>query len=112
MTTHWIDIDNSTGKWTLQAEVVGFRLIYGTHAGSNLGRYFVGLCDCVGIMSRSMSKVSLGSISINLSDVLVIQLYMATLDNTSSNNTFCDTIESQHQLCQLPTWYASENQLL
>lgn len=56
MTTHWIDIDKA-GKWTLRAEVVGFRLIRGTHAGSNLGRYFVGLCNRVGIMSRSHSKV-------------------------------------------------------
>ena len=57
MTAHWIDVDKD-GKWTLRAEVVGFRLIRGTHAGSNLGRYFVGLCDRVGIMSRSHSKVS------------------------------------------------------
>ena len=57
MTAHWIDV-NKAGKWTLRAKVVGFRLIRGTHAGSNLGRYFVGLCDRVGIMSRSHSKVS------------------------------------------------------
>lgn len=56
MTAHWIDVDSS-GNWILRAEVVGFRLIKGTHAGSNLGRYFVGLCDRVGIMSRSQSKV-------------------------------------------------------
>ncbi|KAF5368777.1 hypothetical protein D9615_010411 [Tricholomella constricta] len=93
MTAHWIDVDDS-GKWTLRAEVVGFRLIHGTHAGSNLGRYFVGLCDRVGIMSRSDSK-----------------LYTVTLDNTSSNNKICDTIASQHNLRQLPTWSAFENQL-
>ena len=57
MTAHWIDI-NKAGKWTLRAKVVGFYLIHGTHAGSNLGWYFVGLCDRVGIMSRSHSKVS------------------------------------------------------
>jgi hypothetical protein len=56
MTAHWIDVDKN-GKWSLRAEVVGFRLIKGTHAGSNLGRYFVGLCDRVGITSRSQSKV-------------------------------------------------------
>jgi hypothetical protein len=57
MTAHWIDVDPAVGTWTLRGEVVGFRLIRGTHAGSNLGRYFVGLCDRVGIMSRSHSKV-------------------------------------------------------
>jgi hypothetical protein len=41
----------------------------------------------------------------------MIKLYTTTLDNTSSNNTFCDTIESQHRFRQLPTWRASENQL-
>jgi hypothetical protein len=58
MTAHWINVDPDTGKWILRAEVVGFRLIHGTHAGDNLGRYFVGLCDRVGIMSRFNSKVS------------------------------------------------------
>jgi hypothetical protein len=57
MTAHWIDVNKSSGKWTFRAEVVGFRLIRGTHEGSNLGRYFVGLCDRVGITSRSHSKV-------------------------------------------------------
>jgi hypothetical protein len=57
MTVHWIDVDNQTGKWTLWAEVVGFHLIYGTHSGGNLGRYFIGLYDHVGIMSRTHSKV-------------------------------------------------------
>ncbi len=66
MTGHWIDVDKDSGKWTLRAEVVGFRLIHGTHAGNNLGRYFVGLCDRVGIMSRSHSKVCLHLISIDL----------------------------------------------
>jgi hypothetical protein len=42
----------------------------------------------------------------------VTQLYTATLDNTSSNNTFCQTIESQHHLRQLPVWSATQNQLL
>jgi hypothetical protein len=56
MSVHWIDV-NSAGKWALRAKVVGFHLIRGTHVGSNLGRYFVGLCDCIGIMSCSHSKV-------------------------------------------------------
>ncbi|KAM6504367.1 hypothetical protein JOM56_001310, partial [Amanita muscaria] len=34
-----------------------------------------------------------------------------TLDNASSNNTFCNTIESQHRLCQLPVWLAAQKQL-
>lgn len=59
MTAHWIDVDNQTGKWTLWAEVVGFRLIHGMHSGGNLGWYFVGLCDHVGIMSRLHLKVCL-----------------------------------------------------
>jgi hypothetical protein len=40
-----------TQAWTLRAEVAGFHLLHGTHAGANLGRYFIGLCDRVGIMS-------------------------------------------------------------
>lgn len=57
LTAHWIDVDQACGKWALRGEVVGFRLIHGDHSGRNLGRYFVGLCDRAGIMSRSHSKV-------------------------------------------------------
>ncbi|KAG6904864.1 hypothetical protein DXG01_006651, partial [Tephrocybe rancida] len=58
MTAHWINVEES-GRWRLRAEVVGFCLIHGTHARSNLGHYFVGLCDRVGIMSRTHSKHAL-----------------------------------------------------
>ena len=56
MTAHWIDVKD--GKWKLQAEVVGFKGISGEHNGWNLGRYFVGLCDRVGIWTQNRSKVS------------------------------------------------------
>jgi len=55
MTAHWIKVKDD--KWKLQAEVVGFQPISGEHSGENLGKYFVGLCDCVGIMNKGSSKV-------------------------------------------------------
>ena len=55
MTAHWIEVKD--GKWKLRSEVVGFQPISGEHSGDNLGRYFVGLCDHVGIMSKNESKV-------------------------------------------------------
>lgn len=55
LTAHWIDVKD--GKWTLRGEVVAFRALSGAHTGKNLGRYFVGLCDRVGIMSKTSSKV-------------------------------------------------------
>ena len=56
MTAHWIEVKE--GKWKLRSEVVGFRSISGDHSGWNLGRYFVGLCDRVGICDKDRSKVS------------------------------------------------------
>jgi hypothetical protein len=50
MTAHWIEVKN--GEWKLRAEIVGFQPISGEHSGMNLGKYFVGLCDRVGIMSK------------------------------------------------------------
>lgn len=58
MTAHWIEVKDE--KWKLRSEVVGFQPISGEHSGGNLGRYFVGLCDRVGIMSKNESKVRLG----------------------------------------------------
>ena len=45
------------GCWKMKAAVVGFKGIYGAHSGQNLGRYMVGLLDCVGIMDKRNSKV-------------------------------------------------------
>jgi len=55
MTAHWIEVKDT--KWKLCSEVIGFQLISGEHSGGNLGRYFVGLCDRMGIMSKNESKV-------------------------------------------------------
>lgn len=56
MTAHWIEVKDE--EWKLQAEVVGFQPISGEHSGVNLGKYFVGLCDRVRIMSKGSSKVT------------------------------------------------------
>jgi hypothetical protein len=56
MTVHWIDVSGSD-KWTLCSEVVGFECISGGHDGNNLGRYFMGLCDRIGICSQKKTKV-------------------------------------------------------
>jgi hypothetical protein len=55
MTAHWIEVKDE--KWKLCSEVVGFQPTLEEHSGENLGQYFVGLCDHVGIMSKNGSKV-------------------------------------------------------
>jgi len=54
MTAHWIEVKEQ--KWKMRAEVVGFKALSGAHSGENLGRYAVGLLDCVGIMDKKRSK--------------------------------------------------------
>ena len=56
MMAHWIDVKD--GEWKLRAEVVGFKPISGEHSGENLGRYFIGLCDHVGILNKESLKVT------------------------------------------------------
>lgn len=63
MTAHWIDVipahnDPDRMEWKLCAEVVGFKALSGAHTGDNLGRTFVGLCDRIGIIQPTKSKVS------------------------------------------------------
>jgi len=41
----------------LRSDVVAFKGLSGEHSGGNLGRYFVGLCERVGIITQSRSKV-------------------------------------------------------
>lgn len=56
VTGHWMEVTN--GKWKLRAEVIGFRGVSGEHSGENLGRYFVGICERVGIVNAKKSKVT------------------------------------------------------
>ena len=55
MTAHWMEVKDE--KWRLRSEVIAFQPISGEHSGDNLGRYIVGLCERVGIMSKTESKV-------------------------------------------------------
>lgn len=92
VTAHWIQVKKD--KWEMHPEVIGFRVISGDHSGKNLGRYFVGVCDRIGIINMERSK-----------------LLTATLDNASSNTTKCETIQSIHERRKLPVWSTEENQL-
>ena len=65
MTAHWINVktqevgDGMTkGIWTLKSAVIGFRGISGGHDGENMGRYFMGVTDRVGITGKNHLKVS------------------------------------------------------
>jgi hypothetical protein len=55
VTAHWIEIKN--GTWEMRSEVIGFRSVSGDHSGENLGRYFVGVCDRIGITSKVFFKI-------------------------------------------------------
>jgi hypothetical protein len=44
-------------KWTLRAEIIGFKALSGMHSGENLGRHAVGLLDQVDITGKNQSKI-------------------------------------------------------
>jgi hypothetical protein len=109
VTAHWIEVKE--GKWKLRASVIGFKALSGAHDGENLGRYLVGVLDCVGILSQKESKVP----GISLchcfpNPVAFTQLYAATLDNTGNNTTTCNTIDNIHAVRGL-SWNSAEQQL-
>jgi hypothetical protein len=59
VTAHWIEVKMEPQEtWEMRSEVIGFRSVSGDHSGNNLGRYFVGVCDRIGIMDAERSKVS------------------------------------------------------
>jgi hypothetical protein len=55
VTGNWVDVKD--GKWTLRSEVIIFHGISGDHSGGTLRRYFLGMCERVGIVDKEMSKV-------------------------------------------------------
>jgi hypothetical protein len=59
VTAHWMEVKNEPEEiWVLRSEVIGFRTVSGDHGGENLGRYFMGVCDRIGITNTDRSKVS------------------------------------------------------
>ena len=65
MTAHWIDVETQEVEdgmtkevWTLQSAMIGFHGISGGHDGGNMGRYFMGVTDRVGITGKNHSKVT------------------------------------------------------
>ena len=62
VTAHWIDMKGREGEemWEMHSEVISFQSVSGDHSGKNLGQYFVGVCDWIGIMNTKRSKVQSG----------------------------------------------------
>ena len=56
VTAHWIKVKSGVWLWS---EVVAFQGVSGEHTGLNLGWYFVGGCDHVGITGQDKLKVIL-----------------------------------------------------
>ena len=61
ITAHWIHISEMAGiaKWSLQSRVITFHSLSGPHTGENIARYFIKLCEQVGIVSAVSMKVRL-----------------------------------------------------
>src|SRR6267154_4848709 len=57
VTGHWMEVEDA--KWKMHSEVIGFRGVSGEHSGKNLGQYFMGVCEHVGIINVQRSKVPL-----------------------------------------------------
>ena len=75
VTVHWIDMKGREGgeTWEMRSEVISFWSVSGDHSGKNLGQYFIGVCDQIGIMSTKRSKVQSGlSIGVMISDIWFI----------------------------------------
>jgi len=62
ITAHWINVKGREGEemWEMHSEVIGFQSVSGDHSGKNLGQYFMGVCDQIGIMNTKRSKVQSG----------------------------------------------------
>jgi hypothetical protein len=79
VTAHWIEVKLEPKEmWMMRSEVIGFRTVSGDHGGKNLGRYFMAVCDRIGITNKDRSKVSMTTLIIvmkNLTGVIVTHCY-------------------------------------
>ena len=60
VTGYWIKVKKETRKetWEMHLEVIRFWTVSGDHGGKNLGCYFMGVSNQIGITSAVISKVS------------------------------------------------------
>jgi hypothetical protein len=73
VTAHWIQVLD--GIWSSRSEVIGFKGLSGRHDGRNLGGYFVGICERVGIVNANHQKVCSSFITPALKLSMQIALY-------------------------------------
>jgi hypothetical protein len=55
-TAHWIRVAKG-GGWSLEGCVIALWGLLGNHSGKNVGCYIVGLCDHIGLIGDTRSKV-------------------------------------------------------
>jgi hypothetical protein len=101
VTAHWVDVKD--GKWKLWAEVVGFRGISGEHSGANLGRYFLGVCERVGIVNAQRSKVNTFQC-----DILITLFTWSPVNSSTLSHLITHQTTQQH-VRQLRHFTADEN---
>ena len=74
VTAHWIEVKKEPEEmWVMRSEVIGFRTVSGDHSGKNLGRYFVGVCDRIGITDTVQSKVSTPHAQLHYNYLIVME---------------------------------------
>ena len=56
MTAHWIRVAKGR-KWSLEGCIIALQGLLGNHGGKNVGRYVVGLRNCIGLIGDARSKV-------------------------------------------------------
>ena len=75
ITAHWIK-ETKNNQWWLYREVTTFKDISEPYTRHNLTHYFAGLCKCVGMITKTTSK-----------------LLCLMTDNASNNDTTCDKLK-------------------
>ena len=85
MTAHWIEVKEN--KWKMRVAVIGFKALSGNHSRENLGRYAVGLLDCVGIMDKKSSKACLLSLSCDGNQITNSKFLIAFISFTQQHWT-------------------------
>jgi hypothetical protein len=109
ITAHWIEVSDS--NWKMNSEVIAFRAVSGSHTGENLARYFLSLCDRVGITSAIYSKVRVVSTTQTVLSDSSNQLFCVTADNASNNDATCQELSRLIWRHKLPEWNPKKQRL-
>jgi hypothetical protein len=91
ITAHYIDTTGPT--WTLEQELLGFKLVRGPHSGKHLAKLCFEAIQEMGITKKVSTEHLIYSIFLTKYVLIQLKVSWITTDNATNNDTLMEELE-------------------